>query len=50
VSPERVPTGEQRNTPGGTIPTYATERKETGRLKITLTDDVVTAVEGVEHP
>jgi hypothetical protein len=50
LSPEEVQTGEPRNTPGGTTPAYATEWKQTGRLKITLIDDVVTAVEGMEHP
>lgn len=50
LSPETVQTGKKRNSLGGTTPTYATEWKETGRLKITLIDDVVTTVEGMEHP
>jgi hypothetical protein len=49
LTPKKVQTGENRNTPSGTTPTYATEWKETSRLKITLIDDVVTAVEGMEH-
>jgi hypothetical protein len=49
MSPETVQTGETPNTPGGSTPTYATDWKETGRLRITLTDDVVTAVEGAER-
>jgi len=49
MATERVVTGEKRTPLGGTTPSYATEWKEPGRLKITLIDDVVTAVEGTER-
>jgi hypothetical protein len=40
LAPQPIPAGAPRSTP---------EWKETGRLKITLTDDVVTAVAGTER-
>ena len=46
MSSQRVQTGSKRNSLGGSSPTYGTRWQEVGRLTITLTDDVVTAIDG----
>jgi hypothetical protein len=46
---ERVVTGEKRNALGGSSAVYGTRLHETGRIRITLVDDVVTGVDGMQH-
>ena len=46
---KRVVTGQQRNSLGGSTPVYGTRFVEGGRLRIEMTDDVVTAVDGVQY-
>ena len=47
--PKKVVTGQQRNSLGGSTPVYGTRLVEGGRLRIEMTDDVVTAVDGVQY-
>jgi hypothetical protein len=46
---KKVQTGTQRNSLGGATPVYGTRMVEGGKLRIEMTDDVVTAVEGVQY-
>lgn len=46
---ERVVTGQKRNSLGGSAPVYGNRTREGGRLRITLIDDVVTAVDGSQY-
>jgi hypothetical protein len=47
--PKKVQTGTQRNSLGGATPVYGTRMVEGGKLRIEMTDDVVTAVDGVQY-
>jgi hypothetical protein len=46
---KKVVTGQQRNSLGGSTPVYGNRMVEGGRLRIEMTDDVVTAVDGVQY-
>jgi len=46
---KKVQTGTQRNSLGSATPVYGTRMVEGGKLRIEMTDDVVTAVEGVQY-
>lgn len=46
---KKVQTGTQRNSLGGSSPVYGTRYVEGGRLRIEMTDDVVTAVDGIQY-
>ena len=47
--PEKVAAGEKRNSLGSRSTVYATQMREAGRLRITLVDDVVTAIDGTQY-
>ena len=45
----KVVKGQQRNSIGKSTPVYGTEWSEGGRLRIEMTDDVVTGIDGIQY-
>ena len=46
---ERIVTGQKHVTLGGSAPIYGTRVRENGRIRVTLVDDVVTGIDGMQY-